>query len=247
MVLMAVGFFLKAPAQNNSKKGTEIPEIFQLNASMDFDKKAINEWVKEHSWKEAYSLADGSHTKRTIDFQFNVSKHFDSRKTMNEWGKKFGGTLANDSGITVENFRSISVTLYIPSYCWIEANYRGEQSFWEKDRIQETYQSTVVDPDEQAYFIFQAGTTKRSALDTENFQFTLEDEEGREWEAEETGYVSLREDIRSESFAGTKFYIGTIDLRFYFSKDKKPSWDQLTLSVVRANKDGKKEFTWDFE
>jgi len=212
LVLMTVGFSLNAVAQDNSENEKEIPEILQLNPSLDFDREAIKEWAEEHSWEEARSLAIESHVRKT------------------------------EEDIT----ETKSVRMYTPLLTWLAANYKGEQRFWSKEKIQEDYRSYLDKPKEGIYFLCHFMYFDRSVLNMGNFRFVLEDEKGKHWEAGESGNISLRQ-IRSRSVLGTTAYLGLIDLRFYFSEDKYPNWDQLTLYIIRTDQLVRTEFTWAFE
>lgn len=45
----------------------EIPEILQLNPSLDFDKEAIKQWANENSWEEARNLVLDAHDRKKVE------------------------------------------------------------------------------------------------------------------------------------------------------------------------------------
>ena len=207
MVLLTGGYSLNSVAQDSS----EVPEILDLNASLDFDKEAIRKWAEEHSWKEARNLALKSYGRQSVEGNSSIKR----------------------------------ARLYAPLYEWVEINYRGELNFWSKEKIQEKYQSRLVKPNEGASFFCVFAYKNKSILDTENFNFVLEDEEGRHWRAKEDGKVVLSR-IQSTTLQGAIFYLGRINLQFNFSEEKKPSWDKLTLYIIRTDRAKRTELTWDF-
>jgi len=56
--------FSVLPSQDTEK---EIPEILQLNASMNFDKEAIKQWVEKNSWEEARNRVLDAHEREKVE------------------------------------------------------------------------------------------------------------------------------------------------------------------------------------
>ena len=66
ILIILLGVILFIGLHSNSLSGqetNEVPKIFQLNPSLDFNKEEIKEWVDEYSWEKANSLTRKSHTR----------------------------------------------------------------------------------------------------------------------------------------------------------------------------------------
>lgn len=122
----------------------EIPEIFQLNPSLDFDKEAIKQWAEEHSWEEAFNLAQDAHSRFYAEDDFNQS---------------------GEGGF---------VTFYTPVIIWVDQNFSGEQRSWSEEEIKEKYRSYLRKPTESAYFLVSRVMDNRAGLEKENLRFVLE-------------------------------------------------------------------------
>lgn len=64
VILLLFSSFSVYPSQDTEEK---IPEIFQLNASANFDKEAIKQWAEKNSWGEARNWVLDAHEREIVE------------------------------------------------------------------------------------------------------------------------------------------------------------------------------------
>ncbi len=189
-----------------AQDSTDVPEIFELNFTRDFDKEAIMDWVEDHSWEEALDMLAKSHS-------------------VQETEGLFGST---------------QVTVYTPVVYWVGSHYAGDKRLWEEEKIKDRYERTVTDPEESLEIVYRRKTYSEgeTGLKKDNLRFVLEDRTGQQWEAQNLEQSSLEE----TDFFGMKGYVGQISAEYVFEEGP-PSFDKLTIHVIRTDKLERNEFT----
>ena len=135
-----------------------------------------------------------------------------------------------------------SVTLYTPLLTWIEQNYKGEIRFWSQEKIKEEYQETVTPPKDGVRFHIKIKTRNKAELQKENLRFVLESENGNKWETDRIEFGEIK---KRKSMGGTIYERGA-DVWFNFADNKRPSWLELTLYIVRMDIIGRDKIIWTF-
>lgn len=216
------------------------------------------ECVKD-DWLEA-NLSQGSQQQQAENtekeekileiFKLNASTNFD-REAIKRWAEKNSWKEARNFVLdaherkkTESVMKNKTVTLYTPIATWIENYYKAKQRFWSEEKRKEEYKEKVDYPDKGAYFLYGFTTGKKLELRAKDLRFVLEDNTDRHWIGEN---VRIRDEAK-KNIMGVNVFFYTADVEFNFPEDKIPSWEKMTLYVIRTDLVGQRdEFTWNFE